>query len=271
MNFGLFARIRSKKASTSVGSHSHGYWLEKVPVPSLVISELLGVPYEDHEFFQHHATIGLDRYATAEQTAKGAAELATYLARLVDAKLGDPAEDVVSDLAQQVKAGEMTMEEAAVIGTSLLIAGHETSANMIALGALAVLAHPDQFAALRDAEDQKVVANAVEEMLRYLSIVQNGQRRIAIDDIEIGGEVIGAGEGIILDFPAGNWDSEVFPEPERLDLHRAAPPTSGIRIWPARMRWPTACPRRAPGALRHAVPSHAHTAPGHLQPHRIQE
>ena len=242
-----------------------------MPVPSLVISELLGVPYEDHEFFQHHATIGLDRYATAEQTAKGAAELATYLARLVDAKLGDPAEDVVSDLAQQVKAGEMTMEEAAVIGTSLLIAGHETSANMIALGALAVLAHPDQFAALRDAEDQKVVANAVEEMLRYLSIVQNGQRRIAIDDIEIGGEVIGAGEGIILDFPAGNWDSEVFPEPERLDLHRAAPPTSGIRIWPARMRWPTACPRRAPGALRHAVPSHAHTAPGHLQPHRIQE
>jgi cytochrome P450 len=192
-----------------------------LPVPSLVISQLLGVPYEDAEMFQHHANIGLARYATGEDTVKGAMNLNKYLAQLVEAKMENPAEDAVSDLAERVKAGELSIKESAQLGTGLLIAGHETTANMIGLGVLALLQYPEQAAVLRDTDDPKVVANAVEELLRYLSIIQNGQRRVAAEDIEIAGEVIRAGEGIIIDLAPANWDAKAFAEPERLYLHRS--------------------------------------------------
>jgi cytochrome P450 len=195
-----------------------------LPVPSLVISQLLGVPYEDAEFFQRHANIGLARYATGKDTAKGAAGLSKYLADLVESKaikMTAPAEDAVSDLAERVKAGEISVREAAQLGTGLLIAGHETTANMIGLGVVALLQYPEQAAVLRDTDDANVIANAVEELLRYLSIIQNGQRRIAIEDIEIAGEVIRAGEGIIIDLAPANWDANAFAEPERLYLHRS--------------------------------------------------
>jgi cytochrome P450 len=107
------------------------------------------------------------------------------------------------------------------LSTGLLIAGHETTANMIGLGVLALLQHPDELAVIRDAEDPGVIANAVEELLRYLSIIQNGQRRVAAEDIDIAGETIHAGDGIIIDLAPANWDSTVFDEPDRLYLHRA--------------------------------------------------
>ncbi|MGO9067474.1 cytochrome P450 [Mycobacterium sp.] len=192
-----------------------------LPVPSLVISQLLGVPYEDAEMFQHHANVGLARYATGEDTMKGAMSLHKYLAQLVEAKMENPAEDAVSDLAERVKAGELSVKEAAQLGTGLLIAGHETTANMIGLGVLALLQYSEQAAVLRETDDPKVVANAVEELLRYLSIIQNGQRRVAAEDIEIAGEVIRAGEGIIIDLAPANWDAKEFTEPDRLYLHRS--------------------------------------------------
>ncbi|MCV7224289.1 cytochrome P450 [Mycolicibacterium elephantis] len=193
-----------------------------LPVPTRVISEMLGVPYEDHEFFQHHANVGLARYATAEEGQKGAMSLAGYLIDLIKKKMESPAEDAVSDLAERVNAGEISVKEAAQLGTGLLIAGHETTANMIGIGVLALLENPEQAAALRDSDDPKFVANAVEELMRYLSIIQNGQRRVAIEDIEIAGETIRAGEGIILDLAPANWDAAVYPEPDKLDLSRDA-------------------------------------------------
>jgi len=196
-----------------------------LPVPSLVISQLLGVPYEDADMFQHHANVGLARYATGEDTVKGAVSLNKYLAQLVEAKMENPAPDsapdAVSDLAERVKAGELSIREAAQLGTGLLIAGHETTSNMIGLGVLALLQNPDQLAVIRDAEDPKIVANAVEELLRYLSIIQNGQRRVALQDIAIAGEVIRAGDGIIIDLAPANWDAHAFTEPDRLYLHRS--------------------------------------------------
>jgi cytochrome P450 len=83
------------------------------------------------------------------------------------------------------------------------------------------LENPEQMAVIRDADDPKILANAVEELLRYLSIIQNGQRRVAVDDIHIGGEVIRAGEGIIIDLAPANWDAQAFTEPDRLYLHRS--------------------------------------------------
>lgn len=193
-----------------------------LPVPTRVISEMLGVPYEDHEFFQEHANAGLARYAAADAMQKGAFSLHQYLIDLVEEKQANPSEDAVSDLAERVTAGEISVKEAAQLGTGLLIAGHETTANMIGIGILALLENPEQAALLRDSEDPKFIANAVEELMRYLSIIQTGQRRIAIEDIEIGGETIRAGEGIILDLAPANWDPTVYPEPDKLDLGRDA-------------------------------------------------
>lgn len=193
-----------------------------LPVPTRVISEMLGVPYEDHEFFQHHANVGLARYASAQDGQKGAMSLAKYLSDLVKAKMENPSEDAVSDLAERVNAGEISVKEAAQLGTGLLIAGHETTANMIGIGILALLENPEQAAQLRDSDDPKFIANAVEELMRYLSIIQNGQRRVAIGDIEIAGETIRAGEGIILDLAPANWDATAYPEPGKLNLSRDA-------------------------------------------------
>jgi cytochrome P450 len=195
-----------------------------LPVPSLVISQLLGVPYADAAMFQEHANIGLARYATGEATAKGAMNLFKYLCQLVETKRESPPKesaDAVSDLAERVNAGELSVKEAAQLSTGLLIAGHETTANMIGLGVLALLQNPDQAAVICDAEDPKIVASATEELLRYLSIIQNGQRRVAVADIHIAGETIRAGEGIIIDLAPANWDPEAFAEPDRLYLHRS--------------------------------------------------
>ncbi|WP_433761326.1 cytochrome P450 [Nocardia sp. CA-135398] len=192
-----------------------------LPMPSLVISELLGVPYADHEFFQRHSDVGLGRYTTAEESQQNVLGLLNYLAELTEVKAENPAEDAVSDLAERVKAGEIDKWEAAMQGVGLLVAGHETTSNMIGLGVLALLEHPEQLAVIRDTDDPKVLANAIEELLRYLSIIHTGQRRVAMEDIEIGGEVIRADEGIIIDLAPANWDPNTFPEPDRLDVDRA--------------------------------------------------
>src|SRR5271163_1604343 len=199
-----------------------------LPVPSLVISQLLGVPYADADFFQEQASRGMGRYASAEESAEGATALARYIAKLVRAKMEDPSEDLVSDLAERVNAQELSVREAAQLATGVLIAGHETTANMISLSIAALLEHPDQARLMRDTEDPKVVATAVEELMRYLSIIQTGQRRIATEDIEIGDEVIRAGEGIILDVPPANWDARRYPNPDQLDLQREDNPHVGF-------------------------------------------
>jgi cytochrome P450 len=109
------------------------------------------------------------------------------------------------------------------MGVVLLIAGHETTANMIALGTVALLENPDQLAVLRQSNDPDLVIGAVEEMLRYLTIAHGGRRRVALDDIEVGTQMIRAGEGVIFSNDSGNRDADAFPDhPDRLNLHRDA-------------------------------------------------
>jgi cytochrome P450 len=193
-----------------------------LPVPSLVICELLGVPYADHDFFQENSKLIIRRDAEPEERAAGHQALVGYLDRLMGEKLAAPAGDLLSGLATRVGAGELSRTEAAQMGVLLLIAGHETTANMIALGTLALLEHPDQLALLRESDDPALVASAVEELLRYLNITHNGRRRLALEDIEIGGETIRAGEGMIMANDLANRDPAVFPDGDRLDLTRDA-------------------------------------------------
>lgn len=193
-----------------------------LPVPSLVICRMLGVPYEDHDFFQENSRILIKRDAAMEDRMAAHGRLIAYLDELMGEKTARPADDLLSGVVERVRSGELTWSESARMGVLLLIAGHETTANMIALGTLAQLEHPEQLALLRDTDDPRRVAAAVEELLRYLTVVHSGRRRAALEDIQIGGQVIRAGEGVIMPNDLANRDPAAFPDPDRLDLRRDA-------------------------------------------------
>ncbi|MGK4585689.1 cytochrome P450 [Kitasatospora sp. HPMI-4] len=188
-----------------------------LPVPSLVICLLLGVPYEDHEFFQKqsHALLSLSSTPADVETAQD--ELNSYLAELAARKQREPDDSVLSRL---VAKGEVTLEEAAAMGVLLLIAGHETTANMTALGTLALLQNPEQAERLRS--DPSLIKGAVEELLRYLTIVHLGVPRVALEDVEIDGTLIKAGDGVLSMISTANRDEEVFQDADRLDVTREA-------------------------------------------------
>ncbi|MEE1735889.1 cytochrome P450 [Streptomyces sp. BE147] len=193
-----------------------------LPVPSLVICELLGVPYADHDFFQDNSRTVINRDATTEERGAALGRLTDYLDGLMSRKRKNPGEDLLSGLAGRVNQGELSQQEAARTGVLLLIAGHETTANMIALGTLALLQHPEQLTALRETDDPALVAGAVEELLRYLHITHSGRRRVALADIEVAGRTIRAGDGLVIPNDIGNRDPEAFTDPDRLDIHRDA-------------------------------------------------
>ncbi|MGX1853052.1 cytochrome P450 [Streptomyces sp. NPDC055299] len=189
--------------------------------PSLVICEMLGVPYADHDFFQLNAKLFSQVTAAPEQGLKAQRRLVGYLDRLIGDKLSSPGNDLLSQVAERVRSAELSREEAAQMGMMLLVAGHETTANIIALGTLALLQNQDQLAIVRETDDPAVIAGAVEELLRYLPIVHGGRPRVALEDIKIGGQVIRAGEGVLLPIEMANRDPAVFPDPGRLDIQRS--------------------------------------------------
>ncbi|AEW92688.1 MULTISPECIES: cytochrome P450 [Streptomycetaceae] len=188
-----------------------------LPIPSLVICLLLGVDYADHEFFQERSRIMLHNNTTPEQVAEARDDLLDYLGDLAAAKRARPDDSIIGKLAARP---ELSHDEVASMGLLLLIAGHETTANMTALGTLALLRNPGQLAALRD--DPALAPSAVEELLRYLTIVQSGVARVAKDDLEIGGETVRAGEGVLFMISAANRDPEAFPWGDDLDITQDA-------------------------------------------------
>jgi cytochrome P450 len=189
-------------------------------VPSLVICRLLGVPYSRHEFFQDRARTLLSRDSTGEQVRTAWGELHAYLDTLVDEKLREPADDLLSRLVVNHlrPAGELARQDLLTTCALLLNAGHETTANMISLGTVALLEHPDQLAALH--RDPELLPAAVEELLRYLSIADLVPARVATEDVDLGGTRIRAGEGVIALLAAADWDPAVFDDPDTLDLRR---------------------------------------------------
>ncbi|WP_182881972.1 cytochrome P450 [Microbispora sp. H10949] len=188
-----------------------------LPIPSLVICEMLGVPYEDREKFQHDSSVILDLEASTDEITAARDDLLAYLGALVAAKRKDPGDDMLSGL---TASGELTDAEIAGMGLLLLIAGHETTANMLGLGTFALLTNPRQLAVVRD--DPGAVENAVEELLRYLSILHIGPTRTALEDVEIGGTLVRAGESVTLSLGAANRDPERFEGGDTLDVTRSA-------------------------------------------------
>ncbi|UIX29292.1 cytochrome P450 [Streptomyces sp. GQFP] len=190
-----------------------------LPLPSLVICDLLGVPYEDHDFFQSHSKTFVDLGTTPEQFTTSWDALNSYLSQLIAAKRSKPGDDVLTGLAEHVDAGTVTERDATDMAVFLLFAGHETTANMIALSTLTLLQHPEQIPHLFAGPAQTAIA--VEELLRYLAIVHGGLRRYALEDVRVGEVAIRAGEGVIVPLHVANRDPEVFADPDGLDLGRA--------------------------------------------------
>jgi cytochrome P450 len=192
-------------------------------VPTTVISRMLGVPYEDRDFFQERSKAKLDLTADPEVPIRAGAEMREYLDRLITEKMVHPGNrsDLISRLVMsQVVPGHMTREEALATIELLLMGGHETTANMIALGTLSLLTNPDQKDAL--VADPSLVRNTVEEMLRFHTIVHYNGPRVALEDVEVGGTLIKKGEGVLALITAANRDPKAFAEPDKFDIHRPA-------------------------------------------------
>jgi cytochrome P450 len=188
-----------------------------LPIPSLVICELLGVPYEDRERFQEDTKVLVNLETEAEDALAAFGRIGAYLSGLIDRKRAEPADDLLSGL---VESGELNHEELTGVAFLLLVAGHETTANMLGLGTYALLTNPGQLAAMRD--DPSVVENGVEELLRYLTIIHLGPVRSALEDVEIEGHLVRAGESVAFHLPTVNRDPSRFPDGDRLDVHRPA-------------------------------------------------
>jgi cytochrome P450 len=191
-----------------------------LPVPSLVICEMLGVPYADHDFFQARSAKMLSRTSTAAERQAAVTELRAYLDQLLTAKETEPGDDLLSrQIEKQRVEGELDHEDMLGLALLLLVAGHETTANMISLGVVALLKAPEQLAALT--ADPTKIPMAVEELLRYFSIA-DPIPRLATEDVEVGGVTIKAGEGVIASGLAANFDPDAFTDAAELDVERGA-------------------------------------------------
>ena len=188
-----------------------------LPLPSLVICELLGVPFEDQPEFQRRSDTMLDVSVSREQQAENTREMNAYMQSLVNRHRRDAGDDILGMLIRD-HAGELTDEELVGIGNILLVAGHETTANTIGLGTLLLLQHPDQLALLRD--DAELITAAVEEILRYLSIVHTGSPRVILNDMIIGGQLLKAGDVAMVSLPSANRDSDFMTDPDVFDVTR---------------------------------------------------
>jgi len=193
------------------------------PLPAIVIAELLGVPAGDHRLFKQWSSQLVAAVGNAidgrEQFETAMAHLLEYLRGVIAERRRAPADDLISAMIEAQEERD-ALSDVELLATSnlLLLAGHETTTNLIGNGTLALLRHPEELARLRG--DASLLHAAIEELLRYDSPVQ-ATVRVATEDLEIGGQKIAAEAIVITGLGAANRDPAVFAEPDRLDLGRA--------------------------------------------------
>ncbi|MFD8913684.1 cytochrome P450 [Streptomyces sp. NPDC059575] len=192
------------------------------PLPISVICELLGVPMLDRAAFRDWTNTVLSN-AAPEVRQEATRETAVYLAELIKSKRDAPGQDLMSDLVRTTDEDGDRLSHEELLGTAwlLLVAGHETTVNLISNGVLALLTHPEQLAALR--EDMTLMPNAVEEMLRYDGPVETPTFRFTTEPVEIGGTVVpGGGHMVLVALADANHDPARFPDPDAFDIRRPA-------------------------------------------------
>ncbi|MBH1937581.1 cytochrome P450 [Streptomyces sp. AV19] len=188
-------------------------------LPLSVICNLLGVPARDHKAF-HDWYLATNDVTRPEAAGAAVQAMTGYLAELIAAKREEPGEDLLSALVQAMDEDDDALSAEEMLGMAflLLVAGYETSANLISSGTLALLRHPDQLAALR--ADWSLLENAVEEMLRYDGAVETAAFRFTKEPVEIAGTAIPAGESVAVVLASASRDGAHFPEPDRFDIRR---------------------------------------------------
>ncbi|MEV7171541.1 cytochrome P450 [Streptomyces sp. NPDC093224] len=189
------------------------------PMAASAICELLGVPLSERPAFARAIKTLFAVHSSAEEAIAGWHAITGLLRGLVGAKRAEPADDLLATL---VTEGRLTDEELVTVGSVLLTAGYDTSANMIALGTFALLEHPEQSAVL--AADTSLAERAVEELLRYLTVVHAGGIRVAGADLEFEGHRMAAGDAVSLSFAAANRDPVLCAMPDALDVTREPVP-----------------------------------------------
>lgn len=190
-----------------------------IPVPSLILCELLGVPKEDVPHFRDFADRTVRSDVTPEDIGAAMAEMDSYLDQLVTAKENEPTDDLLGRIVvKNREEGTLSHREVVALARMLISGGFDTLTNMIVLGVGVLLEHPEQLERVK--QDPSLTKNAIEELLRYLSIADSATSRTATADIEIEGVLIREGEGIIALNGSANRDERVFENPDTLDIFR---------------------------------------------------
>jgi cytochrome P450 len=191
------------------------------PLPMTVICELLGIPDGDREEFKTWSQVILSSTATFDEYRTAGGAMYAYFTRLLADKRAAPADDLLSALITARDSGDSLDEpELLAMIFLLLVAGHETTVNLIATGTLALLTHPSELSRLR--ADPSLLPGAIEELLRYANPLNHATDRYAPEPLEVGGVVIPAGEPVLVVTSSANRDPARFPDPDRLDLGRDA-------------------------------------------------
>jgi cytochrome P450 len=189
-------------------------------LPSLVIARLLGVPDEDQGSFTEQSRMILSQVATPQETYAAYVAMSQYIDDLATRREQEPLDDMLSRFATQfVATGQLSHEELVSIARFFLIAGHETTSNQLCLSVLSLLLDPAQREYLANA-DQSGAEGAVEELLRYWSVSQDNIVRLAIEDVEVGGAQIRAGDAVVIALNGADHDERVFADAARVDLTR---------------------------------------------------
>ncbi|MEQ7006133.1 cytochrome P450 [Actinopolymorpha sp. B17G11] len=193
------------------------------PLPIAVISDLLGIPDVDVDRFSRYGNIvgasldGVRSVRHARELREAKADLNALFSRLVEQRRTEPGDDVISRLTQALGAEKLESRELLNTARLLLVAGFETTVNLIGNGMLALLAHPDQWERLR--ADPTLAPGVVEEVLRYDPPVQ-GTTRIAHEEIELAGRTVRPGQWVVVLLGAAGRDAEVYHDPDRFDIAR---------------------------------------------------
>jgi cytochrome P450 monooxygenase len=206
---------------TLVAGNSPADLVEAValPLPGITASKMLGTPAETRDFFVGQVRRMQRHDATTAQRVAAAGRLHQYLEQLILAKLRNPGEDVLSRLARALDEGEVALPEAVGMANLIVVAGLETTAGLLSLAVLSLLMHEEQGDLVRS-DPHRWAGPAVDEALRYWTVVQHGVVRVATRETEVAGCTIRKGDGLVISLPAANRDAAVYREPDRFDITR---------------------------------------------------
>jgi cytochrome P450 len=185
------------------------------PLVLRVLSELVGLPYDERDRYVHAVTLLHDAEADPVAAAAAYEQAGAFFDEVIERRRARPTDDLLSRL---VADGQLTTEELRNIVTLLLFAGYETTESALAVGVFALLHHTDTLAAVR--ADPTRLDATIEELLRYLTVNQYHIYRTASADIELNGELIRQGDSVTVSLPAANRDPARFACPEKLDIER---------------------------------------------------